>query len=166
MKKLITAAMGAAVSLGFALSSAGPAAASTPYGATWVSPVSATVPVSCSFALPSIAIGAVTFIGTSDFDDPDNVPNAGLCNVDFTASWSSVNGLTGGNNGTYSGKMTGKDSNGHNHHLNYKFTPGFTGGSAQTIVGGVFDVDIPASQDDGYGGITYSDTIQLTISYT
>ena len=164
MKKLITAALGAAASLGFALSAVGPAGA-TAYGATWVTPISATVPVNCTFALPSIAIGAVTFMGQSDFDDPDNVPNAGLCNVDFTATWTSQNGFTGQNNGTYSGKMTGKDSNGHNHHVNYKFTPGFNSGSAQTIVGGLFDLDIPFTQDDAYGGITYTDTIMLQINY-
>jgi hypothetical protein len=163
MRKVLGSAVAALAIAGF---TAAPAFA-TSYSTAFSAPVTATVPVNCAVTMPSISIGSVTF-GTnpsSSFDVPTNAGNFGQCNVNFIAKWSNLNNNFIPVGGSYAGNMTGKDNTGTQHKLQYTFTPPFADGVANQPFGGTFDITIPSSQSDAYGGVTYNDAIILSIVY-
>jgi hypothetical protein len=154
-KKFLAAVAFSAISLTPMLSQA------ATYPSNFSSTVEVLIPVSCSFVLPGMSFGAISYgLGTSY--DTDATGAAGSCNVNWTAAWSSTNGLTA-DKSNFDGTLTGNDNNGNSHSLAYVLTVPFTGGSANVPALGNFHVHIPMG--NAYGGVQYSDNVVLTINY-
>lgn len=167
MKKVLALAALACLALLPAVASA------STYPTVFGTTVSATVPVNCSFYMPSLTAGTLTSSWfTSGGNTTDTFAYSGAsCNVAFTPVWSSDNGLTAdpdGNAADFDGVMKGTDTNGVSRSLNYKITVPFTGSqswcsNACNYASGSYSISIPGQS--AVGGVTYNDNIRLTITY-